>query len=434
MVIFLKETFIMADDAGQQFMFTTSRERWGTKRSASQLILALWLIGICLVEGVASGITWPTVLQRLQLLSSRTGSTAGSSVKLAYFVSSGLLSANPQSSQGITDQLVIELNNIPSPPPDKSYYAWLLNDRFLEWNPIPLGKLSVTNSTANLAYLGDGLHSDLLAANSRFLITEEDATSLPPSPSLNPTTWLYYAEFSQTPNPADTVNHYSLYDHIRYLLSDDPTVKAAGLSGGLDIWLYRNTELILTWADIARDVQKSGNVGLIRRQLIRIIDYLDGTAYTQLAQDLPGQPIYADPKVAKIGLLPFDRATKNPPPGYLYHIGKHLQEIATLPQASSEQRTLANRISQEMNVVNEWFLTMRAEALQLYHMTDAQLVGSNARSLLDALATLANTAFVGQINPQGQVTPGVLQIHYTIQSLATFDIRACPASDPCKII
>jgi len=87
-----------------------------------------------------------------------------------------------------------------------------------------------------------------------------------------------------------------------------------------------------------------------------------------------------------------------------------------------------------MNVVNEWFLTMRAEALQLYHMTDAQLVGSNARSLLDALATLANTAFVGQINPQGQVTPGVLQIHYTIQSLATFDIRACPASDPCKII
>src|SRR5229473_2735002 len=381
MVIFLKETFIMADDAGQQFMFTTPRERWGTKRSASQLILALWLIGIFLVEGVASGITWPTVLQRLQLLSSRTGSTAGSSVKLAYFVSSGLLSANPQSSQGITDQLVIELNNIPSPPPDKSYYAWLLSNTHSEATVIPLGALTVSNGTINFAYPGDALHSNLLTTFSRFLITEEDSTSLPSSPSLNPTTWLYYAEFSQTPNPADTVNHYSLYDHIRHLLSDDPKVKAAGLSGGLDIWLYRNTQKVLEWAGSARDAQKSGDAGFIRRQLTRIMDYLDGTTYTQLAQDLPGQGVLADPAIAKIGLLTFAPATQSPP-GYLYHIGKHLHEVSQLPQASTEQRALANRISQEMNVVNEWFLTMRAEALQLYHMTDAQLVGSNARPTL----------------------------------------------------
>jgi len=149
-----------------------------------------------------------------------------------------------------------------------------------------------------------------------------------------------------------------------------------------------------------------------------------------LTQDLPGQGVLADPAIAKIGLLTFAPATQSPP-GYLYHIGKHLHEVSQLPQASTEQRALANRISQEMNVVNEWFLTMRAEALQLYHMTDAQLVGSNARSLLNSLATLANTAFVGQINPQGQVTPGVVQIHYDIQQMATFDIRACTASNPC---
>ena len=346
----------------------------------------------------------------------------------AYFVSSGLLSSTPGSSQGITDQLQIKLENIPSPQSGKSYYAWLANDRKLAWNPILLGPLTVSNGAIDFAYPGDPVHSNLLATNSRFFITEEDAAIPPVNP--DPNALRYYAEFSQTPNPADTVNHYSLYDHVRHLLSDDPKVKAAGLSGGLDIWLYRNTQKVLEWAGSARDAQQSGNVGFIRRQLTRIMDYLDGTTYTQLAQDLPGQGVLADPAIAKIGLLTFDPATQNPP-GYLYHIGKHLHELSQLPQASTEQRALANRISQEINVVNEWFLTMRAEALQLYHMTDAQLVGSNARSLLDSVATLANTAFVGQINPQGQVTPGVVQIHYDIQQMATFDIRACTASNPC---
>ncbi|HKF37125.1 MAG TPA: protein kinase [Ktedonobacteraceae bacterium] len=361
------------------------------------------------------------------------GSSATTSLIVghAYFVSSGLLSSTPESSQGITDQVQIKLDNIPSPPPGKSYYAWLLNDRKLDWKPILLGPLTANNGTINFAYPGDLVHSNLLATNSRFFITEEDAATPPINP--DPNAVRYYAEFSQTPNPADTVNHFSLYDHIRHLLSDDPKVKAAGLSGGLDIWLYRNTQKILEWAGSARDAQKSGNLGLIHRQLIRIMDYLDGTTYTQLAQDLPGQSVLADPAIAKIGLLTFDPAVQNPP-GYLYHIGKHLHEVSQIAQASTEQKGLATLISQELNVVNGWFETMRTEALQLFQMTDAQLVGSNARSLLDSLATLANTAFVGQINPQGQVTPGIVQIHYDIQQMATFDIRACTASNPCPAL
>jgi eukaryotic-like serine/threonine-protein kinase len=128
-------------------------------------------------------------------------------------------------------------------------------------------------------------------------------------------------------------------------------------------------------------------------------------------------------------------AAKQTLPGYLYHIGtKHLREIAQLPQASPEQKALAIQINQEIDVVNGWFETMRSELLQLFAMSDAQLLGSPGRVLLDSVATLANTAFVGQINSQGQVTPGVVQIHYSIQNLATFDIRACTASDPCKLL
>jgi hypothetical protein len=90
----------------------------------------------------------------------------------AYFVSSGLLSANQGSNQGITDQLQISLKNIPPPPQGKGYYAWLLNNRSLDWKPINLGQLTVNNGIATLSYPGDT--SNLLANNSRFFITLED--------------------------------------------------------------------------------------------------------------------------------------------------------------------------------------------------------------------------------------------------------------------
>ena len=346
----------------------------------------------------------------------------------AYFVSSGLLSADVNSNQGITDELQIKLGNVSPPPLGKAYYAWLLNDKTLAWQPIPLGQLTVNNGVIDFSYPGDQLHSNLLATNSRFIITEEDAGSSPLNPSLNSGNLLYYAEFSQVPDPTNP-KHYSLYDHVRHLLSDDPKVKAVGLTGGLDIWLYRNAQSILEWAGSARDLQKSGNVALIRRQLARIIDYLDGTYYNQ--HDLPGVGLLVDPTIAKLGLLTFDTALQVNNPGYLYHIGTHLRDIAALPQADAQQKALAVQINQAINAVNGWYQTMRTDILQLYQMSDAQLLGSQGLPLLDEVATLANDAFVGQINSQGQVIDGVVEIHYSIQLLATFDIKACPTSNSC---
>src|SRR5260370_13381511 len=111
--------------------------------------------------------------------------TTSSLVRHAYFVSSGLLSSTPGSSQGITDQLQIKLEKIPSPQPGKSYYAWLLNDRKLDWKPILLGPLTVSNGTIDFAFPGDPVHSNLLATNSRLFITEEDAAIPPVNPDPN---------------------------------------------------------------------------------------------------------------------------------------------------------------------------------------------------------------------------------------------------------
>src|SRR5205807_5197673 len=54
----------------------------------------------------------------------------------AFFVSSGQL--NPDSAQGIADQLQLNLQNIPAPQTGKGYYAWLLADRHpkVEDNPL----------------------------------------------------------------------------------------------------------------------------------------------------------------------------------------------------------------------------------------------------------------------------------------------------------
>ena len=387
----------------------------------------LWTALIVLLLLVVIGSSLLTYFALFSKGTTPTTPPASAIVGHAYFVSSGLLSSNPESNQGITDQLQIKLGNIPPPQYGKAYYAWLLNDITLDFKAIPLGQLTVHNGTATLSFGGNAGHSNLLATNSRFLITEEDSTAPPVSPSLDPTTYRYYAGFSQKkPDPTS----FSVYDHIRHLLASDPKVAAAGLTGGLDIWLYRNSEKILEWAGSARDAWKDRNTAFIQRQLVRIIDYLDGATYAQ--QDLPGQKLLVDPTIAKIGLLTFDPVTQDPP-GYLYHIDKHLREISALPESSTEQRELAIQINTAINAIAALFETMRSDVLQLYHMTTAQLSGNDGRNLLDVIATDANDAFVGQINSNAQVMEGIVQIHYEIQRMATFDVRACTAANPCSI-
>lgn len=389
----------------------------------------IWIVlsGLLLLVLIGSGLE-----AYLTFFSGRTSSTTTTTAPAghAYFVSSGLLSANEGANQGITDQLQITLTTISPPPPGKSYYVWLLNDRKLEWNPLLLGQLTMNNGVAVLSYPGDAAHTDLLATYSRFFVTEEDATTPPVNPSQNASALRFYAEFSQTPNPADP-EHFSVYDHIRHLLADDPKVKTAGLTGGLDIWLYRNTQKILEWAGSARDAQRTGSTVFIRRQLTRILDYLDGTYYIQ--KDLPGQQLLVNPTIAKIGLLTFDAANQNPP-GYIYHVGKHLREITSLPQSTQEQKILGQQINQALDVVNIWLHKIRDDALRLYAMNDTQLLGNDGRTTLDEMTALANDTFVGQISPQGPVLDGIVQIHYDIQRLATFSIQACTTSRPCPAL
>src|SRR5713101_4904333 len=96
-------------------------------------------------------------------------------------LSSEQLSEN--SDQGIDDEVQIDLHGLSTPSPGKSYYAWLLGDKNQgEARAVLLGKLAVNQGNAYLLYPGNQQHTNLLASNSRFLVTEEDATVTPITP------------------------------------------------------------------------------------------------------------------------------------------------------------------------------------------------------------------------------------------------------------
>jgi eukaryotic-like serine/threonine-protein kinase len=342
-----------------------------------------------------------------------------------YFVNSGQLHEN--TTKGITDRLQVALNNIPEPQPNKQYYIWLLNDSDsrTDISPILLGS-STHGGRINAFYPGDAAHTNLLGNYSRILVTEEDAQNPPNNPSLDTQTWRYSAAFSQAKNGNPPA---SLLDHFRHLMAQDPKLKAAGLTGGLDMWLFHNTQKVLEEAGSIRDAQSGKNAQFMRRQLIRMLDYLDGSQYVQtekLPPDLP--PIMIDKNQARVALLEFDPQSQNPP-GYLTHIGNHLREIVDSPGVTPEQKELAIRINKALNNVQAWLEKAHSDAAQLIQMTPQQLLAPETTRILDDLFTQANNAFVGQTDPNtDQVKEGVVQIHYSVQGLATFDVQPHSAS------
>jgi hypothetical protein len=60
----------MTDDAGKQAIEPLSNKIRSPKRGFLQRTLVLWLVGVILAEVVASGVTWPSVLQTFRSLSS----------------------------------------------------------------------------------------------------------------------------------------------------------------------------------------------------------------------------------------------------------------------------------------------------------------------------------------------------------------------------
>lgn len=346
----------------------------------------------------------------------------------AFFISSGQVSET--SSEGITDELQVDLYNVPPPAPGKSYYGWLEPDTINTMGaPILLGKLAVNHGEIHYLYPGDTQHTNLLAITSRFLVTEEDSTEQPNIPSPDKSTWRYYAQFPQPTGSMDSsqsmtntgMERFGVVDHLRHLLSEAPELRQIGLPGGLDIWLFRNSEKVLEWSVSARDDWHAQGADYMHRQVIRILDYLDGLPSVQ--QDAPGQPVLVTPVNAKIALL--DLKPQLQVRGFLYTIDLHLNGVIQSPGVTTDQRKFAIQVDTAVKNVEVWLAKVRMDAQKLEPMSLQQLVQPAARGILDDMSNQALYAFAGRVNPTtGNVQEGVIQIYYNIQRLATFDVQS----------
>ncbi len=329
----------------------------------------------------------------------------------ASFLNSGQV--NGTNNLGINDGLHIDLHNIADPSPDKSYYAWLLEDSDQsDSQAIFLGKLSITQGNVLLNY-EDLQHHNLLEQYSRLLITEEDASMVPVGPSPDTSTWKYSATLPQTSDPKDR-NHFSILDHLRHLLAADPDLQARNLPGGLDIWLYRIMGKVSAIAGTARGDWDNQSTTDMRQQLILILDYLDGN--TLVRQDLP--PNTLPPTNASFDSIGLLGQQNQLPQGYLAHIDTHLRSITQAPDVTQTMSQQATQISKRLNPVRQWLETVHADALRLLKMGPGQLLSPDAKLILDDMKTHADYAYVGGLNQEG-----VRQIYAEIQKLATFEVQ-----------
>jgi serine/threonine protein kinase len=402
-----------------------ARQTTRGRRGPSALLIALILLAL-----IGGGLgAYFTFVPR--------GAPVAASGGQVFFVSSGQF--DPKSAQGIADELFFALHGLPAPSPGQAYYAWLLGDRTPHSEaeplqpppqftlPLKIGPLPFAGGSINYLYPGTATHDNLFSLASRLLITEESSGGTQAGPSARRSAWRYYAQVPQQPYGS---NQLSALDHIRHLFYKETKVAVLGLPGGLDVWLFRNTEAVLERAVSARDDYSTAanNAGLMRGLFRVMLEYLDGSPNVSL--DLPGTVLNPPPDT-RVGLLSIAPAQQqgsdlsNNPPGYLDHFALHLNGVVQAPDATAQMRVLSTQMIEALNNAKGWLAQVRTYARQLVVMDDAQLAQASTLLLLDNMLQYATSAYVGQLDPKtDQVLPGVLQVHYDVQKLAALTLSA----------
>lgn len=226
-----------------------------------------------------------------------------------------------------------------------------------------------------------------------------------------------------------------LFTLLARLLSKNLPLK--GLHGGLAFWFVRNTLTVMQLANSARDDWNGKDLNGTRNQVVRLLDFVDGASFVQ-ADVAAGTPLLADPRLTQVALLGPTPHNPDPAgygyqneasPGYVYLLSEHMSGAIQSLQATASQRKLAIQINRGLDEGKRVLEQIEQDARQLVHMNQAQLGQASNLSILDDLATQAQDAYAGQLDPStGQSTNGALWIYQNIQRLATFDIRAYRAA------
>lgn len=325
------------------------------------------------------------------------------------------------SNQGINDIVQFTIQPIPNANDGKTYYAWL--EPANPENPsLQLGTLSVHNGIGTLVYRSDN-HANLLDFAAHFVITEQESTPAPLGPSLRQQDQKYIATIpnihptatSSDPHSQE-YSQYGLLDHLRHLLSSDPTLLQSNVSGGLVTLLDRQADQVAWWAKNARDTWESGtsDPALIRDQVIRMLNVLDGIT----SMDSPPTPILVDRRISSFALLP--RPGQTAQESYISHVDLHLRGVRASPGASQLMRDRAALLIHDLVGITADLHAVRENAEKLYAMSDTQLKSEQAFAVLNDLFHAAKTAYAGP--------SGVFALFLATGALTQMDLLACTGS------
>ncbi len=329
-----------------------------------------------------------------------------------------------ENNTGVADEVRINLKHLKPPAAGHNYYAWLLNTGNSKGGGLPLflGNVTVNKESASLAF-ANPTHENLLLTKSSFLITEESSSPTPSIPSTDQHVWRYFGTLSQDPNPKDP-NHFSNFDHVQHLLAADPLLQDSKIPGGLSTWFYRNVQKVFEWSNAAQGTGEQQGFEVVHRNLVRIMDYLDGADL--VAAEVPeGTPIVIEPpQYANVPLLTFDLVHQNPP-GYIVNLETNLQGLTTSPDATDEQRALASRMDGELEKVNEFLFKVHDDAKQLVKLSQKDLADPKNAPIFTDMVNNANNAYQGQLDPvTSKRQGGATLVHDLMPQIATIDVKA----------
>ncbi|GCE06551.1 hypothetical protein [Dictyobacter aurantiacus] len=345
----------------------------------------------------------------------------------AYFTSSELF--NSDGTKGANDGLNVTLNNIAPPPANKSYYVWLLADsQASEANTVLMGKLpDISDHSATLSYVSP-THNNLLALGSRILITAENSSIPPSTPTTDKSMWRYYAEIPQGNSGSSAMNMGgdngdsmnmaagTQLDHLRHLLYQDPTLQNKDLNvdlkGGIAFWFQQDIQEVML---LSRDARNKNNPATTKYDVTKILDYIDG--YKYVAQDVPrGTKLLVDQKTSRIGLLTLDPEHENPT-GFDKLMGHHLTGLIEAPQITPDQKQQINQINVNLNRIVDMLTLIRSDATKL-------ATNPNDKTTLDDLYTQGCNAYYGAYDPgSGNRMGGAIWLYDHIQHLSSFTVK-----------
>ncbi len=302
---------------------------------------------------------------------------------------------------GHADVLRLDMQNIPAPPQNKEYQAWLQDTHH---HTFPLGTLTLNNESATLIHPSDAQHTNLLSLTQGMIVTVENAGKQPTAPTGD----VVYKTALDT----------AAFQYVKNILYQTPNFPA---DSSVIVGLFETIKSINDKAgSLVDSINGTHDYALAKRQAIRITELIDGTQYAKASGDLPKD--MPSEVYAKIGLLSSPKQ-----PGYIDTLTTQLDGLQGTAGDNATLHQHIQNVRSALTDLRNWIQKLRTyntPLVQAANIADPKLI-SNALQVKQ----LASDAYTGRTLPPNDGprpipdSAGAYQAYLECQYLATLDIK-----------